>query len=72
MLRHNIRPGDSVLDVGCGARYRTTCLKEILGAETTGLLSGKALKAVPSTVPYEWFDHLYVSHYLLVYELSEA
>lgn len=37
MLADYIRPGDSVLDVGCGTGLLTKCLEEALGAEVMGL-----------------------------------
>jgi SAM-dependent methyltransferase len=53
MLRDYVRPGDSVLDIGCGAGYLTHCIAESLQAETTGLDVGD-FRAVE--VPFRQFD----------------
>jgi ubiquinone/menaquinone biosynthesis C-methylase UbiE len=53
MLRDYIRPGDSVLDVGCGRGYLTESLHETLGAEATGM---DVLDFRVAEVPFHQFD----------------
>jgi ubiquinone/menaquinone biosynthesis C-methylase UbiE len=57
MLRDYVDPGESVLDVGCGAGYLTKCLEENLRAETTGL-DVKDFRAVG--VPFREFNGIVI------------
>ena len=52
-LRDYVHPGESVLDVGCGAGYLTKSLEETLSVEATGL-DVQDFRAVE--VPFREFD----------------
>jgi SAM-dependent methyltransferase len=55
MLSDRVKPGETVLDVGCGTAYLTKTVQEVLGAEVTGL-DVQDFRAVE--VPFKEFDGL--------------
>ncbi len=70
MLSDRVKPGESVLDVGCGTAYLTKTVEEVLGAEVTGLdVQDFRLAQVPFkqfdglTIPFpdQSFDHIILS-----------